>query len=307
MKLLNRLTNMAEEESVEHKVNPVYDTAKSCLVNLERANCKEAARLNERLGISASMSSDNAISHGIALFQETRYRFVNDTIEASKYRNIFDIGCGFSPRGLYFAEMGYKYVGADLPGAINGISPAVEACIDDSAKENIKYCGVDATDPNALRDAAGWLDGPVCIVTEGVMMYFPIYELREYIKGLKNVLAEHGGCVITPDFCMNRLLKVCAASTTGKMVGELLQKSAGKVVSEYTINSNDKMDPSVWYSKEDDEEPYQFFTENGFRVERIPVFSDDTELASLSGVKDSKKVSLIADLKKTYGWKMTLI
>lgn len=306
MKLLNRLSGMAEEDSVEHNVNPVYDTAKSCLVNLARANCKEADRLNEQLGFFANMSSNNAINQGIALFQEIRYKFVNDTIETSGYKNIFDIGCGFSPRGLYLAERGYKYVGVDLPGAIKSISPAVEACINDNGKDNIKYCGVDATDPESMLKAAKWLDGPVCITTEGVVMYFPIYELREYVKGLKNILSEHGGCIITPDFCMNRLLKVCASSTTGKLVGEILQKSAGKVVNEYTINSDDKMDPSVWYAKEDDDGPYEFFTENGFHIERIPVFSSNTVLSAISGVKDSKKDALIENLKKTYGWKMTL-
>lgn len=306
MKILDVIEGRKGEGSLEHDINPVYDTARNCLVNLAKAECQEALLLNKYLRFTENTEVDNPIAKGTALFQEIRYRFVNRAIEETGYKNIMDVGCGFSPRAIPFSKKGYDYVGADLPAAIKELYPAISLCMNDDQKSHAKFIGLDATNPGALVDAAKEMDGPICIVTEGLLMYLPIYELNEYIEGLKRLLTAHGGCVITPDFCMNRLLKISAAATSLKKVGDLLQKGATMVVKEYTIHSDHEMDPSIWYAEESDEKPFQFFTGQGFKIERIPVYGQGIELNTLKYIKASKVDGLLEKYKETYGWKITL-
>ncbi|GEM_PF-6388456 len=305
MKLLDLLSGRKDTNSPEHNINPVYDTAKNCLVNLAKAQCREAIRLNNVLRFTDDTDSVNKITKGTALFQEVRYRFVNTQIKKTNIHNILDIGCGYSPRGILFAEQGYSYVGADLPAAIKEVEPAALQCLD-SGKDKVKYVGLDATDPEALVQAASHLDGPVCIVTEGIMMYFPAFELNEFVKGLRRVLELHGGCIITPDFCMNRLLKLSSSAATSKAVGEVLQFGATRVVKEYYISSSDEMDPSRWYAEDGDQKPYDYFIKKGFKIERISVYDPDMQIFALKNIKEKRIDKLIEGYKNTYGWKITL-
>ena len=305
MKILDFLTGNKTEESAEHRINPVYDTAKSCLTNLAKAGCGEAAALSEILNFANDTELNSSIDVGTALFQEVRYKFVNHCIRQSGYKNVLDIGCGYSPRGMLLANEGYHYVGADIPAVINDMAKTAELCISGESAAPLEYIATDATDPAAILAAADRMDGPVCIVTEGVMMYFPIYEMNEVIHGIKEVLNKHGGCMYTPDFCMNRLMTVSSAAASGKLIGKFLQKIAEKVVGQYTYGTKDDMDPSTWYARKDDEIPYKFFTEKGFDIERIPVYNSGIQLNTLEKIKCGKD-KLLKDYESTFGWKITL-
>ena len=306
MKLLDFLSGRKSEESVEHKINPVYDTAKNCLINLSNAGCEEAMMLGEKLNFGNDARANSSVNIGVALFQEARYKFVNRCIRESGCKNILDIGCGYSPRGILLANEGFHYVGADISAVVSDMNKAISACNIAVGAIPPEYISTDATDPDALLSAADRLSGPVCIVTEGVLMYFPIYEMKAVIEGLQAVLNKHGGCMYTPDFCMNRLMTVSTAATTGKLAGKFLQKIATKVVSQYTYGTKDEMDPSSWYAREDDEIPYNFFTENGFHVERIPVYDSSMELKTMEKIKKKRREVLINEYGNTYGWRITL-
>ena len=306
MKLLNFLSGIKSEESVEHKVNPVYDTAKSCLTNLSKAGCEEAEELGGKLNFKDNIKSESPVNIGVELFQEARYKFLNCCIRESGYKNVLDIGCGYSPRGILLAREGFHYVGADIPAVVSDMNKAIALCEITAETDSPKYISTDATDPEGLVAAAEGLSGPICIVTEGVLMYFPIYEMKAVINGLQAVLKKHGGCMYTPDFCMNRLMTVSAAATTGKLTGKFLQKIATNVVSQYTYGTKDEMDPSSWYAREDDEIPYNFFTENGFHVERIPVYDSSVKLNTLEKIKKKRREVLIHEYGNTFGWRITL-
>ena len=306
MKLLDVLSGKKPAESAEHRINPVYDTAKSCLANLARAGCEEAAVLGEKLNFEKYTEPGSFIEIGTALFQEVRYRFVNHCIRQSGCKNILDIGCGYSPRGILFANEGYHYVGADIPAVINDMSKLSGLCVSEKNAAALEYIAADATNPEALLAAADAMDGPVCIITEGVLMYFPVYEMKEVLCGIKEVLHKHGGCMYTPDFCMNRLMTASSAAVSGKLTGRFLQAIATKVVGQYTYGTRDEMNPSSWYAREDDEIPYKFFTENGFDIKRIPVYNPEMQLKTLEKIKKSSRDVLLKEYARTFGWKLTL-
>lgn len=109
---------MSNETNRKEQANPVFNTAKFTLYNLSKSGIKEAEKYLDALGFDesdiAAYGMSNAIETNMTtpnlIVQEARYCFVNRIIEEKGYKNIFDLACGFSPRGYKYSKAGYKYV-----------------------------------------------------------------------------------------------------------------------------------------------------------------------------------------------------
>lgn len=183
------------------KINPVISSAGYSLVHLAAGGVPEAVALYEQLkdNLSELPKTDNAKSAASVVNAEFRYRAINRAIEKTGIRSVLDLGCGYSPRPLALAELGYHVLGADFPSVIQKIEPVAKALAGD-AGENISYLAVDATNAASVMDAADSLGDEIVIVTEGLLPLLTESELWTVVENIRTTLLRHGGVWITPDF-----------------------------------------------------------------------------------------------------------
>ncbi|MBR3051515.1 MAG: anti-sigma factor antagonist, partial [Selenomonadaceae bacterium] len=92
---------------------------------------------------------------------------------------------------------GFRFVGLDLPIVVQEMEPIIRSLA--ANPERVSFCGVDATNYESLAAALQNIDEPLCITTEGMIMYFTENEVETVIANVRNLLEVHGGCWITPD------------------------------------------------------------------------------------------------------------
>lgn len=236
------------------------------------------------------------------MFQELRYQFINYYIRKSGYMNILDVGCGYSPRTLVFLPEGYRYTGIELPDVVSEVTAAQKECLDEKYQAAARYEAVKLTDIEGLEKAAEDFEGPVCIALEGVLMYFTAEELEKTLTAFRNILEKNGGCIITPDYMSNQMLKICLTSYSGKLLGRLLLRASYAVVKKYTPRTDDEyMDPVKQFADDSDIHAIEFFEKNGFKVKRVPLYPEDMEMKSLEGDTDKNRLCK-ASLQRLYGW-----
>ena len=164
--------------SLLEKVNPVFNTAKMTLFQLAANGSADAAVLAKSMGLTleATQNSTNTKASpeqvlGGTIMLETRYSTMTRLVEESGFTPV-DIPCGYTPRAIEFARKGLPYYGLDLPVVIREISDRISALIPPEQREFVHYHEVDATNYSSLEKALEDIDGPVCITTEGLLMYF---------------------------------------------------------------------------------------------------------------------------------------
>jgi anti-anti-sigma factor len=118
-------------------------------------------------------------------------------IEASGYRINVDLPCGYTPKALHLTAKGLRFIGLDLPIVAGEVGPLLSALADHP--ERMLFEGVDATNPDSLAAALKDVREPICLTTEGMMMYFTESEVNAVIANVRSLLEAHGGCWITPD------------------------------------------------------------------------------------------------------------
>ena len=185
---------------------PLTWTAEMTLSHLADAGDADARALFDALGLDNEAIIDSPATilspeYRLArtVFLATR-REATDALAALTKASLFvDLPCGFSPRALRYAREGKRCLGLDLPPVVKRIEAAVLPLADADARARIRYASADATDPEALLSAAGDGSGELCILTEGLLMYFSEEETRRFLEGVRRLLALRGGCLITAD------------------------------------------------------------------------------------------------------------
>ena len=130
---------------------------------------------------------------------ETRWRTCAAIAEKSGCKTLVDLPCGYTPRAKAFSQKGIAYYGLDLPAAIAEAEPAILSLIDEDKRSSVHFCGVDATNGESLKAALKGAEGPVCITTEGLLMYFTDSEVGALCDNIRMILKERGGCWLTAD------------------------------------------------------------------------------------------------------------
>ncbi len=183
------------------RTNPVFMTAKTSVCLMARSGIPDADAIVRRLGLDgaaeASGMRDDGTLLGNELVVEAKYRAMCALIEASGCRVNVDLPCGYTPKALHLTEKGLRFIGLDLPIVAGEAGPALLALADHP--ERMRFEAVDATNPDSLAAALEGVREPICLTTEGMMMYFTDSEVDAVLSNVRSLLEGRGGCWITPD------------------------------------------------------------------------------------------------------------
>lgn len=115
-------------QELRELVNPVFNTAKSCVQLNAAAGDKDAQRLLDVLGFppfGAQMSKKpipkelqeqvKKLFPAYMILIETRFQAMNRLIEQMRDRQIMDLPCGYTSRGLRLSREGRTYFDAICP------------------------------------------------------------------------------------------------------------------------------------------------------------------------------------------------
>ena len=189
---------------------PLISTAEMTLSHLCSAGDEDARALFRALGLRTA-------------FLETR-RCVTDALaeltEASLYA---DLPCGLSPRALRWARKERYYLGLDLPPVVEAIRSATLPLLEEKKHPFVRFAAADATDPDALVRAVGTDGGEVCVMTEGLLVYFSQQETRLLCEGIRRLLVQRGGCWITADPEMHLQIFLTLRAVCGESLSRVLQ------------------------------------------------------------------------------------
>lgn len=168
---------------------------------MAEAGIPNACDIVHKLGMDDSASipgmTDPEMILGNEIVVEAKYRTMCRLIEKTGYHVNVDLPCGYTPKALHMSEKGFHFIGLDLP----IVAREMEQVIRPLAKhpENICFHGIDATNYESLEAALRDVESPLCITTEGMMMYFTESEASAVVSNIHRLLEVHGGCWITPD------------------------------------------------------------------------------------------------------------
>ena len=190
-----------DEYNTQARANPVFMTAKTAVCLMARAGIEDSVVIRNRLGLQEDTPlqsmADADVILGNVLVVEAKYRTMCRLIEDSGYHVCVDLPCGYTPKALRMTEKGLRFVGLDLPIVAQEAGPVLRSLA--ACPERMSFSGVDATNYNSLETVLQGIDEPLCISTEGMMMYFSEDEADAVISNISGLLGIHGGCWITPD------------------------------------------------------------------------------------------------------------
>jgi O-methyltransferase involved in polyketide biosynthesis len=188
------LSSLSVDQDLLERINPVFNTAKMTLFQLASAGDRDAANIADALGLTLEGTQDDAtpeelLSNEIIL--ETRFRTMGVLAEKSGFPTEVDLPCGYTPRAIEFARKGIRFVGLDLPAAINEAGPIITSLVDEDKRHLVRFEGVDATNYESLKKVFDEIPGEVCITTEGLLMYFTDSEAGELCDNIRRILNQH--------------------------------------------------------------------------------------------------------------------
>lgn len=308
--------------SLLERVNPIYNTAKMSLCGLAMSGDRDAAAISEKLGLPSEMfqvsasdpdsSSPNQLAalqaQANAVFLEIRFRTTWALAENSGCRTIVDLPCGYTPRGLQAARANRSYIGLDLPATISEAEHVIMPMVDEDKRPLIRYAAVDATNYESLESALEGADGPICVTTEGLVMYFNDSEAAQLCGNIHRLLSRYGGCWITSD------PEMMIQNT------EVMRAIAGDRFQEVINNSmkafEDKADIHVevpalvilpWKDvAADTKKVLSFLSGQGLKAKRMTVGRHMPEISSLSTLKPEAAEAVKKGMETCAYWKIEL-
>ncbi len=123
---------------IRESVNPVFKTARSCVMVNALLGDVDAQKLIEPLGLDMpflrpdeeKMTAEmrefavQMANPGFNIMVETRFAATNQFILQSGCSYVADLPCGYTPRGIKFSDTGIQYFGLDIPVVTDEIAPA---------------------------------------------------------------------------------------------------------------------------------------------------------------------------------------
>lgn len=304
------------DQTLLERVNPVFNTAKMTVFQLAKSGDKYSAKIAEKLGISfeetqksaTSKATPEQIAAGI-IMMEMRFRTIAEMIERSGYNTVVDLPCGYTPRSIYMAEKNKEYYGLDLPAAVSEAEPIIRALADEDKLSKIHYSGVDATNFASLKKALENVSEPVCITTEGLLMYFTDSEVGVLCDNIRQILNEKGGCwiIADPEAALQYILTI--QPLCGDRFMEIMMNSRKNVqdksdveVGNSTLVINARNDPAEGIKK-----AMMFLASHGLKAERLTVGEYLPEIASFSIIPPEQAAIIKENMNKSAYWKITSI
>jgi len=283
------MTNRPSIELME-EVNPVFTTAQACLLVMAEAGDANAKKLVSALGFDRGISSVGKdeltemekfqkmkVIPGFTTMIEARFKASSNLFRSSRIKNMVDLPCGYTPRGLDLAQRGISYHGCDLPAVIHSMSSACSQLYEELREElhegdsSLSYHPVDATNYDSLRTALKGVEGQLFITTEGLLMYLSQSELEEVFCNILRLLEEFGGMWVTTDNTVVSIQeKVMQAINSGTEKPDMAKKS-----------------PKVENIFFDENKAEEFIRSMGFSLEKTPVYDYlPDQLKTLAGYSE---------------------
>ena len=306
---------MENIQKLREIVNPVFNTAKSCIQLDAISGDEESQQLLSILGFN-ELESDSArksvppelaeqvkkIFPVYAIYTESRFQVVNRLIEANPGRIVVDLPCGYTARGIKMSRSGRTYYGYDLPAVIDVIGPASAQVY--GIDNRIHYASVDATNYDSLEKPLKNEAGELLITTEGLLMYFTQSELEEVFSNIHRLPQKHGGSWVLVDrayFIHDLDIASAIFGYDQQMVSlyaNITKRAAG------TVADVDFYDNVIF--KGEEKEIRAFIREMGFDIREIPMNAYLPD--QLGGLKFLPQAE--AGVRKVFGdmyfWELTV-
>ena len=291
-----------EIKKLHQQVNPAYNSAKGILGHLSAAGIPEAVRLASKIDFSDVKSGDAApleITRCYQIGLETRYGIFTDVAMKSGKSVIVDLPCGYSPRGLFFADTGKIYYGLDLPIVAAEMQMAMSELMNNEHRTNIFYRGVDASNYFSIIQALSEAKDELCIITEGLLGYLNDIELECFCTGIHRLLSEFGGCWVTGDvISIDDIFPLTFGALMNgnqETINSAMKQGGGKVA-----DNNCHMTNSLYRLGQKGIREYM--ENHGFIISEEKVASHLPKLNSVSAAEAKKLASAYENL---FLWKMS--
>lgn len=266
----DKLTTLRKE------VNPIFLTARSCLEISAKNGDANAQELLNVLKFDTLQPDKAKLSEevenilkqlmlGFSVIVEMRFEVTENYFRRSGIRQLMDLPCGYTSRGLRLAGNGFKYYGCDLPAVIDEFLPVVTNFLSADDMKSIHYSSVDATNYDSLRSALKGAEGEILITTEGMLMYFTQPELEEVFRNIHRLLDEFGGRWITLDRLLTR-----KTDEIQNAILENFQESSIDVIRK-TLSANSLEIPDNIMFVGDETQARKFINDMGFDLMLEPV------------------------------------
>ena len=304
--------NLKIDRETMERTNPIFNTAKSTTYEIAMSGDPDALKLVEALGMTRKATqgtSKDQLEVVLAndLQMETRYRTMMAMALGSGCKTEVDLPCGYTPRAIQVTREGMRFVGLDLPATIEEAEKPILGLVDPDKKGFAKLAPADATNYASVRAALENVEGPVCVTTEGLMMYLADSELEALCNNIRRVLEEFGGCWITPDPECGLQFFATFHLLAGPRTMELLklnyrvfsQKSDVELGKNFLIIDVQNPQASIGKAKER-------LAALGFRVERIPIAKYMPTLRLYDKLTPEQVESYKNLMENICYWKLTL-
>ncbi|MBQ7505200.1 MAG: STAS domain-containing protein [Ruminococcus sp.] len=303
------------DQTLLERVNPVFNTAKMTVYQLAATGNSDAAEIAKKLNLSfeqtqnseSSTASPEQMAAGL-IMMETRYRTIEAMAQKSGCGTVVDLPCGYTPRAKVFANDNTHYIGLDLPAAIAEAQPAIMSLIDDENRSKARFCGVDATNGASLKNALKDVSGPVCITTEGLLMYFTDSETGMLCDNIHMILKEHGGCWLTADPESPLQYVLTIQPIAGERFMEIMNnaKNTTQDKSDVAVGNNSLIiHPAE--AEECIKKAMMFLASHGLKAERVIVGENMPEIASMSKLSSEQAQAIKQNMQKIAFWKITAL
>lgn len=235
------------------------------------------------------------------IYQELCLATTVEYVQKNNYKNILDVGGGYSPRAMIFANEGRKYYGAELAAVAVSASEIMDKVLDKNVRGNVDYGVALVEDTQEMLDAADQFKGKICIVEQGLMIYLNQDRLADYYENLQKMLKKHGGCFITSDLETRSLFKDLAAALYGDDQVELLYAETKDMYEELfeSILNEENFDnqlDAVEYAKED----------LNFKIDKVPLLTDVSKLSCIKSMTPEQVEKIKQICAKNYLWVFTV-
>ena len=304
--------NVPVDDSLLEKVNPVFNTARMTLFQLAANGNTDAAALAKSMGLTMEETQNSTNTKaspeqvlGGTIMLETRYCTMTRLVEESGYTPV-DMPCGYTPRAIIFAGKGLPYYGLDLPVVIREISDKITALLPPEQREFVHYREVDATNYDSLEEALEDIDGPVCITTEGLLMYFTDSEAGALCDNICRILEKKGGCWYTADVESALQYVMVMRALVGDRFMEIMANSVQqtKDKSDVEVGKNSLIaTPADMASSI--QNAMAFLAKHGLKAERVNVGENMPKLNSLDRVSAEQAAAVLEGMKQCAFWKIT--
>ena len=310
--------NQADDNhKTQEMVNPVFNTAKTTVYQMAIAGDPLAVSIAKWLGLtyeetqkSATSSMNKVYEQTFRIVLEIRYHMMQRLARQSGQPLTVDVPCGYTPRGIEYAQSGRPFIGLDLPAVISEINEKILPMISQEEREWVRYRAVDVTDPDSFRAALADAGTSLCMTTEGLMMYLTDPEIDVFLDNIRWALEEFGGCWITADpeieVQHKSIQKIIAAGYSQREplvpVRVLTEKADITSPHNWMLIRYDHID-------EDTKAAMEMLSGYNLRAERMIVadYMEVSEINSLQEVSEEQKQAILHAMQECAFWKITAV